>query len=48
VKLDSVVAAERWRYEKPRLSDTEIESAFESIYATVDKLAEIVDGLEVA
>jgi len=48
VKLDAVVAAERWRYEKPRLTGTEIESAFESIYATADRLAEIVDGLEVA
>jgi hypothetical protein len=48
VKLDAVSAAERWRYEKPRLTDPEIESAFESIYAAVDKLAEIVDALEVA
>ncbi len=48
VKLDAVVAAERWRYDKPRLTGEEIESAFESIYATVDRLAEIVDELEVA
>lgn len=48
VNLDAAVKAERWRYEKPRLTDAEIESAFESIYAATDRLAEIVDGLEVA
>jgi hypothetical protein len=48
VKLDAVVTVERWRYEKPRLTDAEIESAFESIYAATDRLAEIVDELEVA
>lgn len=48
VKLDAVIAAERWRYEKPRATDLEIEDAFESIYVAIDSLAEIVDGLEVA
>ncbi len=48
VGLDPVVAAERWRYEKPRLADADIQSAFEAIYAATDRLAQIVDGLEVA
>jgi hypothetical protein len=48
VNLEAVATAERWRYEKPRLTDTEIESAFEAIYAATDRLAQIVDGLEVA
>jgi hypothetical protein len=48
VTLDAVVAAEHWRYEKPRLTDAQIESAFESIYAATDALAQIVDELEVA
>jgi len=48
VDLDSVVAAERWRYEKPRLTDGDIERAFESIYAATDKLAQFVDALEIA
>lgn len=48
VNLDLVVAIERWRYEKPRLTDAEIETAFASIYAATDTLATIVDGMEVA
>ncbi len=48
VDLDASVAAERWRYEKPRLADADIESAFAAIYAATDRLAEIVDELEVA
>ena len=48
VALDAAVTAERWRYEKTRLTDTEIAIAFEDIYAATDRLAEIVDALEVA
>ena len=47
VHLAAVVTAERWRYEKPRLDNRQIESAFESIYAAADRLATIVDALEV-
>ncbi len=46
--LTGVIAAERWRYEKPRLSDSDIASTFESIYAATDKLAQTVDAMEVA
>jgi len=46
VKLDAVVTAERWRYEKPRLTSNDIETAFESIYTAVEHLATTVDALE--
>ena len=48
VDLTGVVAAERWRYEKRRLSDSEIATTFDSIYAATDKLAQTVDAMEVA
>jgi len=48
VDLGAVEAAERWRYEKPRLTDSDIAAAFESIYAATDKLAQTVDAMEVA
>ena len=46
VKLEAVVTAERWRYEKPRLTSNDIETAFESIYTAVEHLATTVDALE--
>jgi hypothetical protein len=39
--------AMKWRYEKTRLSETEMEKAFESIYSAVDQIADIVDKLKV-
>lgn len=48
VNLNAVVAAEQWRYEKTKLSAADLEAAFESVYAAVDRLATIVDALEVA
>jgi hypothetical protein len=47
VNTDSLTAAGKWRHEKTRLSETEMQSTFESIYSTVDKLADIVDKLKV-
>lgn len=47
VKTDSLMTANQWRHEKIRLSETEMENTFESIYSTVDELAELVDKLEV-
>lgn len=46
VYLDAVVAAEHWRHEKTRVTDSELETAFESIYAAIDQLATIVDGIK--
>jgi hypothetical protein len=48
VGLEAVIAAEHWRYDKPRLTDSDIEAAFESIYATADNFAQLVDAMEVA
>lgn len=48
VMLDGAVTAGQWRYEKPRLTLVDLETTFESLYKAVDKLAELVDGLEVA
>jgi hypothetical protein len=47
VKTDSLATAGKWRREKTRLTETEMESAFESIYATIEQLSDIVDELEV-
>jgi len=47
VKTDSLRTAGRWRHQKVRLSETQMEEAFESIYSTVDELAAIVDKLKV-
>jgi hypothetical protein len=48
VNLNAVVATEQWRYAKTKLSAADIEAAFESIYAAVDRLATTIDALEVA
>jgi hypothetical protein len=47
IQTDSLTTANQWRYEKVRLSEPEMEKAFESVYSTVDALADIVDKLEV-
>jgi hypothetical protein len=47
IKTDSLSAARRWRYEKRRPQESEIATAFEEIYKTVEQLADTVDKLEV-
>ena len=47
VELNPLLEVRRWREEKPRLRETELESAFERVYAAVDGLAAAVDALEV-
>ncbi|MFZ2145854.1 MAG: hypothetical protein WAV28_01440 [Sedimentisphaerales bacterium] len=47
IDMASLKTTIQWRHQKTRLSEIEMESAFESIYATVEKLALIVDRLEV-
>ena len=47
VKTDSLMTASLWRHEKIRLSETEMENTFESVYSTVDALADMVDKLKV-
>lgn len=46
--LDPVVTAVRWRHERPRLSALDLETTFESVYAVVNKLAGLVDAMEIA
>lgn len=47
VNTDSLITAGTWRHEKVRLSETEMENAFTSVYATVEQLADLVDKFEV-
>ena len=47
INMDSLITTGKWRHEKVRLSETEMESAFESVYTTVGQLALLVDKLEV-
>jgi hypothetical protein len=37
----------KWRHEKVRLNDIEMENTFQSVYSVVDQLAEIVDKFKV-
>lgn len=47
LNADVLIRVRKWRHEKARTSETEIVSAFESIYSAVDQLAGAVDKLEV-
>lgn len=47
INMDSLITAGKWRHEKIRLSETEMEKTFESIYSTIDQLADTVDKFEV-
>ena len=47
LRADPLMTADQWRYQKVRLSEAEMEAAFESVYSTVDELAGRVDTLEV-
>ncbi len=47
INKDSLITTRKWQHQKVRLGKFELESAFESIYATVEQLALFVDKLEV-
>lgn len=47
IKTDCLSAARRWRYEKRHPAKNEIAAEFEATYATVEKLAVVVDKLEI-
>jgi hypothetical protein len=47
MKFDSLITVEKWGHQKTHLAESQINNAFDSIYSIVDKLAEIVDNLEV-
>lgn len=46
INLDSIITAEKWRHEKKRLEESQIDKTFESVYSSVEQLAETVDKLE--
>jgi hypothetical protein len=47
IDTNPLKSAIKWRHEKVRLSETEMENAFESVYSTVEQLSDIVDKLKV-
>jgi hypothetical protein len=47
IDTSPLTSAIKWRHEKTRLSETEMENAFESIYSVVEQLSDIVDKLKV-
>jgi hypothetical protein len=47
IDTNPLTAVIKWRHEKVRLSDIEMENTFQSVYSVVDHLAEIVDKLKV-
>jgi hypothetical protein len=47
INMESLINAGKWQHQKIQLSKTEMENTFESIYSTVEQLADTVDKLEV-
>jgi hypothetical protein len=47
IDTNPLTTAMKWRHEKVRLSDIEMENTFQSVYSVVDQLADIVDKLKV-
>jgi len=47
INTESLMTAGKWRHQKIRLSETEMENSFEKVYSTVEQLAGIVDKLKV-
>jgi hypothetical protein len=47
IDTNPLTSAIKWRHEKIRLSETEMENAFVSVYSVIEQLAGIVDKLKV-
>ncbi len=47
LNMEPLITTRKWQHQKVRLSEAEMENAFESVYATVEQLALFVDKLEV-
>jgi len=47
IDTNPLTKAIKWRHEKTRLSETEMENSFESVYSVVEQLSDIVDKLKV-
>jgi hypothetical protein len=46
VDLETVIVAERWRYEQPRLTDAQVENAFAALADAVDALTTTIDEMK--
>jgi hypothetical protein len=47
IDTNPLTSAKKWRHEKTRLSETEMEKTFESAYSVIERLADTVDKLKV-
>ena len=47
IDMNPLTTSLKWRHEKIRLSETEMENAYESVYSAVEQLSDIVDKLKV-
>lgn len=47
IDTNPLISTIKWRHEKARLGDIEMENIFESVYSVVDQLADIVDKFKV-
>ena len=47
IDTNPLKSAIKWRHEKVRLSETEMENAYEAVYSVVEQLSDIVDKLKV-
>ena len=47
ITVDSLIEAKKWKHCKSSRQKGDIASDFESVYANVESLASIVDGLDV-
>jgi hypothetical protein len=45
-ELDSLISSKQWRHEKRRPDESQIDKTFESVYSSIDQLADLVDKLE--
>lgn len=46
ITFDSLISSEKWRHEKSRPDKSQIDKTFESVYSSIDQLADLVDKLE--
>jgi hypothetical protein len=47
IDTDPLRSTMKWRHEKTRLSETEMENSFESVYSVAEQLSDIIDKLKV-
>jgi len=47
INTDSLIEVSRWRVEKVSLTQEQVESSFKAVYKSIDKLAVLIDKLEV-